>query len=146
MSDTVAPKLDESRRLPVSAKGVVIRNGAVALLKNERNEWELPGGKLEPTESPEACVAREIHEELGLQVEAKTYLDTWIYEIGPGATVQIVTYGCTETSLVEASLSHEHSELGWFRLADVANLVMPEGYKRSIATWATMNGHGVAAV
>ena len=146
MSDIVPPKIDGSRRPPVSAKGVVIRDGAVALLKNERDEWELPGGKLEPTESTQACVVREIHEELGLQVEANTYLDTWIYEIGPGATVQIVTYGCSETSLVEASVSHEHSELGWFPLADVANLVMPEGYKRSIANWAKMNGHGVAAV
>ncbi len=50
---------------PVSVKGVVIRDGRVLLLRNERDEWELPGGKLELGEDPESCVAREITEEVG---------------------------------------------------------------------------------
>jgi len=32
---------------PVSVKGVVVRDGRVLLLRNERDEWELPGGKLD---------------------------------------------------------------------------------------------------
>jgi 8-oxo-dGTP pyrophosphatase MutT (NUDIX family) len=47
-------------------KLVVDYQGRVPLLKNERDEWELPGGKLEVGESPEHSVCREAAEELRL--------------------------------------------------------------------------------
>lgn len=52
--------------------GCVIRNeeGRVLLLhrnKKDRVQWELPGGKLEPGEDPEAAAVREIQEELGVR-------------------------------------------------------------------------------
>jgi ADP-ribose pyrophosphatase YjhB (NUDIX family) len=47
-------------RFPVSTKGVILKDSKVILLKNERDEWELPGGKLKIGESPEICLSREI--------------------------------------------------------------------------------------
>jgi 8-oxo-dGTP pyrophosphatase MutT (NUDIX family) len=134
------PRDNESFRFPVSVKGVVIRGGQVVLLKNERDEWELPGGKLEPSESPQVCVVREIAEELRLQVEPSALLDTWVYRITPEVRVLIVTYGCSETVEVEAVLSHEHKQLRWFPLSHVPGLRMPEGYKASIRSWAGVLG------
>jgi mutator protein MutT len=130
-----APRDNEAYRFPVSVKGVVVRDGRVVLLENERAEWELPGGKLEPGEAPDACVAREIEEELGLRVRPAALLDTWVYAITPEVRVLIVTYGCTETAIAEAVLSHEHKRLAWVPLADLPELRMPDGYKASIRAW-----------
>ena len=75
-----------TRAFPVSVKGVPVRDGRVLLLKNEREEWELPGGKLELGEEPEVCVAREITEETGLVVTAGPILDAWQYHSAKAAT------------------------------------------------------------
>jgi 8-oxo-dGTP pyrophosphatase MutT (NUDIX family) len=131
---------NDAYRFPVSVKGVVIRDGAVVLLENERDEWELPGGKLELSESPERCLAREIEEELQLAIKPDSLLDSWIYTIVPGIHVLILTYGCSETFQRQAVLSHEHERLRWFPLAEVDSLRMPEGYKASIRCWATSIG------
>ena len=132
----VSPSDNEAYRFPVSVKGIVLRSEAVVLVRNRRDEWELPGGKLELGEPPERCVARELEEELGLEVEAVAPVDAWVYTIGEGVHVLIVTYGCVERVRRTAVLSDEHTELAWMPLGDLSALRMPDGYKRSVARWA----------
>jgi ADP-ribose pyrophosphatase YjhB (NUDIX family) len=120
---------------PVSVKGVVIRDGQVLLLKNEREEWELPGGKLGLGEEPRACVVREITEEVGWAVTVGPLLDVWQYHVRPGTDVLIVTYGCHTDAGGEPVVSHEHKEAGLFAEDDIPLLRMPDGYKASIAAW-----------
>jgi 8-oxo-dGTP pyrophosphatase MutT (NUDIX family) len=125
----------------VSVKGVVVRGGRVLLLRNERQEWELPGGRLELGETPPQCVAREIAEETGWLVETGPILDSWMYFIDQvQRNVFIVTYAChlrAGQDDVDPVLSPEHKQVGLFPEGEVAGLVMPQGYKTSIATWLT---------
>ena len=141
---TKPPRDNEAFRFPVSVKGVVIRGGKVILVRNEREEWELPGGKLELSESPERCLAREIAEELRLEIHPESLLDSWLYTIAPEVHVVILTYGCRESSVDEAVLSNEHKELRWFPLAEIDGLKMPEGYKASIRSWSALAGKASA--
>jgi len=122
-------------RFPVSVKGVVAIDGKFCLLRNERAEWELPGGRLEAGEDPVAACLREIDEELGIEARVTRLLDSWLYDIKGAGEVLIVTYACAPLSGVTPRLSHEHKALGLFAPGEIAGLVMPEGYKRSIAAW-----------
>lgn len=125
----------QAHAFPVSVKGVAVRERKVLLLENERDEWELPGGKLELGEDPPDCVVREISEETGWRVDAGPLLDCWQYHIRPGSDVVIVTYGCHVRTVDPPVISAEHKRACLFNPGQVPGLVMPDGYKRSIAAW-----------
>jgi 8-oxo-dGTP pyrophosphatase MutT (NUDIX family) len=116
---------------PVSVKGVVTdKQGRVCLLKNERDEWELPGGRLERGETQ--CLKREINEELSIRVDVGRLLDVWVYEVKPGAEVLIVTYRCQWNREDIPRISDEHTAMGWFDRGEISGLRIPEGYLRAI--------------
>ncbi len=120
-------------RLPVSVKGVLIEGGAVVLLQNERDEWELPGGRLEVAEAPEACVVREFREEVGASVQVGPILDSWVYEVLSDRFVFIVTYAVSRCGSEQLSVSSEHKRLRWWPVHRLPGAELPEGYRRSIA-------------
>lgn len=119
---------------PISIKGVVFINNKIVLLKNERDEWEFPGGKIEINETPEECLIREINEELNLKCSVSKLIDVWMYNILNKVNVFIVTYLCEKLIINTEILkiSHEHKELGLFSIDEIDNLNMPQGYKNSI--------------
>ena len=125
---------------PVSIKGVCLVGGKVVLLKNERDEWELPGGRLEAGEDPVSCLKRELEEELGIAAEIGDLLDCWRYPVLPTRSVLIVTFGVLPMAERELRLSDEHKELGQFAPAEIDGLNMPEGYRRSIRDWVSRLG------
>ncbi|NWK46414.1 NUDIX hydrolase [Ralstonia pickettii] len=117
----------------VSIKDVLrAPTGDVVLLLNEREEWELPGGRIELGETPIECLVREIAEELNLQAEVGALIDTYLFEVVPGKHVFIATYACALVGPFEPTVSHEHKRLGLFA-PDVLPVNLPEGYRASIA-------------
>ena len=136
-------------KLPVSVKGVVLRKisnqAEVLLLRNDRKEWELPGGRIEQGESPAECLAREVKEETGLLVSVSSCIGNGLLKIRPpdvasAKDVCISTYGChlqdDESAPSHITISCEHREAAWIRVNDLPGMGdVPDIYKISILKW-----------
>lgn len=127
---------------PVSIKGVVLHQGRVLLLLNERDEWDLPGGRPDPGEDHRTALIREVREEAGLEVEVGALLDEHLFEVLPQRFVRIVAYAChldgaaPTGAPMPVALSHEHLGLCWVPLADLGETIdgyrLPAGYLGAI--------------
>jgi 8-oxo-dGTP pyrophosphatase MutT (NUDIX family) len=121
---------------PTSIKGVVLKQGHVLLLLNERDEWDLPGGRPDPGEDPRAALVREVLEETGLAVDVGALVDEHLFEVLPQRFVRIVAYACTLGTEGAVALSHEHREACWVELTAlserVAGRLLPAGYLGAI--------------
>ena len=121
---------------PVSVKGVLLIGGEVVLLKNERDEWELPGGRIDPGDSHAQTLSREFNEELAISVQVSALIDSYVFEVIPGRHVEIITYGCTLSGAFAPKLSDEHKEHCLWRVDRLSEINLPVGYRRSVERWA----------
>jgi 8-oxo-dGTP diphosphatase len=86
----------DHERLLVSA-GIIYRRGQV--LVGQRREadrhplkWEFPGGKVEPGESPQAALVRELREELQIIVTVGAQLSCDEHEYASGSCVRLLFF------------------------------------------------------
>jgi len=74
----------------------VIRDGKILLIDKKtglgKGKVNGPGGKVEPGESPEACAARECHEELGITVSNLQYCGQHRFQFVDGLTIHVWVY------------------------------------------------------
>jgi 8-oxo-dGTP diphosphatase len=103
---------------------IIHRNGKLLLCQRPRGKrcallWEFPGGKIEPYETPEECLARECREELGITIKAEQLVQKVIYTY-PDITVNIHFYFC---KLIDGDpVCIEHNDIQWFTLDEVFKL------------------------
>ena len=113
----------------VSAVALIDRDGRVLIAKRPEGKsmaglWEFPGGKVEPGETPESALIRELHEELGIE--------TWSSCLAP-LTFASHTYDdfhllmplfvCRKWDGV--ARPREHAALKWVGVRDLADYPMP---------------------
>jgi 8-oxo-dGTP diphosphatase len=94
---------------------IIERDGLVLAARrsesmNMPHKWEFPGGKIQQSETKEACLEREIMEELGIVVSIVKPFPPNTHEY-PETTVTLYPFLCRIESGV-ISLS-EHSEVAW---------------------------------
>jgi 8-oxo-dGTP pyrophosphatase MutT (NUDIX family) len=101
-------------RHPGGAAIVAVDNSArVCLLRQYRHAvdgwiWELPAGKLEPTEPPAETARRELSEEAGISAQSWQYLGGYVSS--PGVFTEIVHLYLAR-GLDSVKMAHEPSEL-----------------------------------
>lgn len=125
--------------VPISVKGIVFQDEKVWLRRNERNEWELPGGKLDNEEQPEKAVVRELKEELGFEVEVADIIQANLYQIEKSRDeskgVLVISYLCrliNRTGGFEIESEAGKAKFEKFSVEEVESLNMPLFYKEAI--------------
>lgn len=110
----------------VSAAVIVDDDGRVLVVRKQgTTRFMQPGGKPEPGESPAQTLIRELHEELGLQLDEADLrpLGTFVSEAAnePGHRVIAEAFAAT-IDPASASVQAELAELRWITPADTATL------------------------
>jgi 8-oxo-dGTP diphosphatase len=82
-------------------------------------KWEFPGGKIGQGETPEACLVREVREELALEIEAGRALTPRTHAYAD-FTVTLYPFLCTIRS--GTITLHEHADAVWLRPSDLPSL------------------------
>ena len=78
--------------------------------------WEFPGGKMEPGETPEGALAREIREELSIEIRIDSFLHTVEYDY-PEFHLTMHCYLCS--LLGDAPHLNEHEASRWLGANDL---------------------------
>jgi A/G-specific adenine glycosylase len=98
--------------------------------------WEFPGGKVEPGETIEACIAREIQEELGIEIAVGDHLIT-VDHAYSHFRVSLIVHHCRYLSGEPQPI--ECDEVRWVTLAELdqfpfpkANVQIIDALKRSL--------------
>ena len=106
--------------------GILYRGRAVLITRRPEGThlgglWEFPGGKVEPGETGEAALVRELEEEIGVRVEVGEALHSVTHDYGD-RLVRITFYICVAPA---DTLPPEGERLRYARPADLADAEMP---------------------
>ena len=86
---------------------IAFRGDEFLMVRHARRSWEMPGGKVNPGESPEAAAVREFHEETG-------------YDVGSLRVLEVEGKGLVYSGIVGKKLAitpdaHEIAGVGFFQ-------------------------------
>ena len=121
MEHTEHPDRDWTRRYRLAAGVYAMRGTKILMLERAAGMmlgfWSVPGGMVDPGETPMAAATRELLEEAGLRPTSPLWLVTAVPLWGYGMDILSLRYAC-RCDDGEVRLSHEHSNWRWFDPAE----------------------------
>jgi 8-oxo-dGTP diphosphatase len=121
------------------------QGGQILLIKRAAGgayagQWYLPGGAVDPGESPDDAVVRELREESGLEVsEEPDLVGAYIMRLY-GHDMLMLSYRAPVTG--EVAISHEHTAARWVKASDMREAMSDE----SLAAIAGDNERALAGL
>ena len=100
----------------------ILRQGEKVLIarraahKSMPGKWEFPGGKMEPDESPEKALERELFEEFGVQTKTGKHIGTHHHDYG---SFQIKLLAYASQWLSGEFLLSDHDQIAWVSIEEL---------------------------
>ena len=109
----------------INVVAAVIKDDSGKILITQRNLkrsqgglWEFPGGKIEPNETKEQAIVREIKEELTIDINVKNYIDEKIFTY-PEKDINLIALEC---SIINGNIELlEHEDYRWVSSSELEN-------------------------
>jgi 8-oxo-dGTP diphosphatase len=103
---------------------LIERSGRVLIARRPAHKhlglkWEFPGGKVEPGETPEAAILREIEEELRCGIEIAYPLPPFVFDYGT-VVIEMIPFVVHLAATSPEPAVTEHSELAWAAIDELS--------------------------
>jgi 8-oxo-dGTP diphosphatase len=124
--------------------GAVIKDEAGRLLLIRRGHepgkglWSIPGGRIEPGESDESALVREVREETGLAVTAGRLIGTVRRPAGASDTVFDIRDYAAEVTGGTLAAGDDADDAMWVSPADLDALPMSNGLLGALRSWGAL--------
>jgi 8-oxo-dGTP diphosphatase len=98
--------------MTIVVAAVIERDGKILIAQRKRTgqhplKWEFPGGKVEPAETPESAVVRELEEELAIHARVGAEIGRYEYQYPGRWPIMLLFYRVEEFSGEPKNLDFE---------------------------------------
>lgn len=113
----ILPRVSSSPVVPVVCAVILDDADRVLLAQRPADKhlplkWEFPGGKVEPGETPDAAISREIKEELGCELAILRALPRFTHQY-PRTLIEMIPFVCRLAPGSPPPHLHEHVAVAW---------------------------------